>query len=68
RTLPRRCSMRGLCHAKVLPFHADSGKELSISAAPLTTFNRIRTFLTTRREDLFKADQIRSSSDFLIIN
>jgi len=53
--------MRGACHAKVIPFRADLSKEVSISAAGLETFRRARTFLTTLREDLFKASQSRSS-------
>jgi hypothetical protein len=47
--------MRGVCQAKVAPFDADTGKVLSIIAAGFETFRRIRTFLPTRREDLFKA-------------
>ena len=61
RTLPGRHSMRGACHAKVNPFRADTGKEVSISAGSHVTFRRARTFLTTLREDLFKADQARLS-------
>jgi hypothetical protein len=57
--------MRCVCHAKVIPFRTDIGKEVSISAAPLETFRRARTFLTTLREDLFKASQSRSSSHLL---
>jgi hypothetical protein len=58
--------MRGACHAKVNPFRADTGKEVSISVGSHVTFHRARTFLTTPREDLFKADHRATSGTPLV--